>query len=150
MRPSDGRISLWPVAVIGFIVLLLAACITPVVRLNTTPPSDFVALKTSAKGSNTATASRYWDAAVRVVQWKYNRTSTLPAQAPADFSLTDESNKRVGGENEAARFAYWARLREDWLKAENWHTTYSFDLSWIARDLQYLWSAAMNFVSDHS
>jgi hypothetical protein len=148
MRPSDGRMSLWPLAVIALIVVLSAASITPVLRLNSAPPADFAALRISAKGADADLAGRYWDAAINVTQWKYSRTAALPEQAPEDFRLTGGNG--AGGENQAARFAYWARLREEWLKADNWHTAYSFDLNWIARDLGSLWSAVASFVNDHS
>jgi hypothetical protein len=147
MRPSDGKISIWPVGVIGLIVLLGVVSVTRIVRLNSEPPSDFVALRASTKGANSALAAGYWDAAVKVIQWKNERTSGLPEQAPADFRLAGDASK-ANGEDRAARLAYWAKLREEWLKAENWHTTYSFDLSWMVRDAQSVWRAALTFFSN--
>src|ERR1700688_2669511 len=105
MRPDDGRVNLWPAAVVAFIVILAAASITPTVRLNTTPPSDFVALRASTTGADNALAARYWESAVSVIQWKYNRTSTLPAQVPADFRLADVGGSVSRGENQGARLA---------------------------------------------
>jgi hypothetical protein len=148
MRPDYGRMSLWPVGVVAVIVILAVASITPVVRLNSAPPSDFVALRSSAKSSDAARAAGYWDAAVSVVQWKYSRTSSLPEQVPVDFRLVDESGKGTNGDSPAARAAYWEELREEWLKADNWHTTYSFDMSWIVRDVLALSRAVTNFVRD--
>jgi hypothetical protein len=150
MRPDDGRMSLWPLAVIAFIVILAAASITPTVRLNTAPPPDFVALRASAKGPDADMAGGYWETAVSVIQWKYTRTSALPEEAPVEFRRADNSGKGANGESQAARLAYWARLREEWLKADNWHTTFSFDLSWAVRDAQSVSRAAMNFVRDHT
>lgn len=149
MRPSDGKISLWPVGVIGFIVVLAAASITPIVRLNAEAPSDFVAPRASIKDSSAALSTGYWNAAVNVIQWKYSRTSALPEQAPADFSLSDAAGNARHGEDESERHAYWAKLREEWLRADNWHTTYSFDLLWMVRDFQSLWRVLENFASDH-
>ena len=149
MSTNYGRMGLWPVAVIAFIVVLAAASITPTVKLNTAPPSDFVTLRASAKGPDTDMARGYWEAAVRVIQWKYTRTSTLPLQPPVDFRLADDSGKGANEESPAARVAYWARLREEWLKADNWHTTYNFDVSWMARDAESVSRAATNFVRDH-
>jgi hypothetical protein len=134
--------------VVGVIVILAVASITPVVRLNTAPPSDFLALRSSAKGSDTAIAEGYWEAALNVIQWKYSRTSALPEQATADFRLAEDSGKAANGDNPAVRAAYWAKLREEWLKADNWHTTYSFDMSWMIRDVQALARAVTNFVRD--
>src|ERR1039458_8554996 len=82
MSTNYGRMGLWPVAVIAFIVVLAAASITPTVKLNTAPPSDFVTLRASAKGPDTDMARGYWEAAVRVIQWKYTRTSSLPLFEP--------------------------------------------------------------------
>jgi hypothetical protein len=141
--------SLWPVAVIGVIVVLAVASITPVVRLNPAPPSDFVALRSSAKGSNAAMAEEYWAAAESVIQWKYNHTSALPEEVPAEFRLVDNGGKETTGESPVVRVAYWTKLREEWLKADNWHTTYSFDLSWMVRNVQALSRGVTNFVRDH-
>jgi hypothetical protein len=143
MRPTDGRTSLWPVGVVAVIVILSVASITPIVRLNTAPPSDFVALRSPAKGSDATKAAGYWEAAVSVIQWKYSRASALPEQVPADFRLAETS-----GDSQAARAAYWTKLREEWLKADNWHTTVNFDLSWMIRDIQALLRAVTNFVRD--
>jgi hypothetical protein len=149
MRPSDGRYSLWPVGVLAFIVVIAAASITPIVRLNSTPPSDFAALRATASRPDAAAAAGYWESAVSVIQWKYNRTSPLPEQAPAEFRLGDDSGKAATGVDRTARTAYWAKLREEWLKAENWHRTISFDLMWAVRDAQSLWHAIAGFVQDH-
>jgi hypothetical protein len=81
-----------------------------------------------------------------VIQWKYVRTSALPEQAPAEFRIADDTGKAVDG---ASRLAYWSKLREIWLKAENWHTTYSFDMSWMTNDVQFMSRAILNFVRDH-
>jgi hypothetical protein len=149
MRPDDGRLSLWPAAVIGVIVVLALASITPVLRLNPVPPSDFVTLKSSAKGPDAALAAGYWKSAESVVQWKYDRTSTLPEQIPADFRLADNSGNGITVESQGARSAYWAKLREEWLKSDNWHTTYSFDLSWMMNNALALSRGLTNFVKDH-
>jgi hypothetical protein len=140
---------LWPIVVIAFIVGLAAVSITLTVRLNTAPPSDFVTLRASAKGPDTDMARGYWVAAVSIIQWKYTRTSALPVQPPVDFKLVEDSGKGADEESQAARVAYWARLREEWLKTDNWHKTYSFDLSWMARDAESVSRAATNFVRDH-
>jgi hypothetical protein len=149
MRPNDGRLSLWPVAVIGVIGVLAVASITPVLRLNPVPPSDFVTFKSSAKGPDAALAAGYWKSAESVVQWKYDRTSNLPEQIPADFRLADTRGNGITGGSQAARSAYWAKLREEWLEANNWHTTYSFDLSWMVRNALDLSRGVTNFVRDH-
>ncbi len=141
MRPSEGRINLWPLAVIGFIVILAVASVTPVMRLNSTPPPDFVAVRATAKGPNTAEAQRYWDAAVQVIQWRYDRTGALPPQAPREFGPTD------GKTDDAARAAYWAKLRQEWLDADNWHKTITFDLTWMLHDLESVWRWIGDFFS---
>ena len=144
MRPSDGRISLWPLGVIGFILVLLVACITIVVRLNSAPPKDFVELRATAKGPNAAEAKRYWDSAVEAIQLKYSRTSALPAQMPPEFAPGN------GKADAAARQAYWAKLREEWLKSDNWHTTVTFDASWIMNDFQSVWRGFHDWSIDHT
>ena len=144
MRPSDGKISLWPMAVIGFIVVLAVASVTPVVRLNTTPPRDFLDLRATAKGPNAAEAQRYWDTAVQVIQWRYDRTSVLPLQPPAEFAHSDARSDNT------ARQAYWAKLREEWLKADNWHKTITVNISWMLNDAESVWRGIREWASDHT
>ena len=144
MRPSDGRISLWPLAVIGFIVVLAVASVTTVVRLNSAPPKGFLDLRATAKGANAAEAQRYWDNAVQVIQLRYGRTEVLPSQPPAEFALPDGKN------DSAARQAYWSKLREEWLKADNWHTTVTFDATWMLNDAQSVWRGLHDWAIDHT
>jgi len=144
MRPSDGRISLWPLAVIGFIVILTAASITPIVRLNSTPPKDFVNLRATAKGPNAAEAERYWDTAVQVIQWRFDRTAALPAQPPAEFAPAD------GRTDSAARQAYWTKLREEWLRPDNWHKTITFNVTWMWHDAQAIWQSIDEWLVNHT
>ena len=144
MRPSEGRINLWPLAVTGVIVILAVASITPVMRLNSAPPPDFVALRATAKGPNATEAQRYWDVAVQVIQWRYDRTSALPVQVPAEFKPGDG---KTDGE---ASPRYWAKLRQEWLVSDNWHKTITFDMSWILHDVQSLWGWLSNFFRNHS
>ena len=144
MRPSDGRISLWPIGVVGFILVLAVASVTQVVRLNSTPPKDFVNLRATAKGPNAAEAKRYWDTAVEVIQLRYSRTSALPVQAPAEFAPAD------GKFDGASRQAYWAKLREEWLKSENWHNSLSFDVSWMLNDVSAVWRGIHDWAIDHT
>jgi len=144
MKPSDGRISLWPLAVIGIIVILAAASVTPVVRLNSTAPKDFVNLRATAKGPNAAEAQRYWDTAVQVIQLRYDHTSGLPLQPPAEFAPAD------GRTDSVARQAYWKQLREEWLKADNWHKTITVNITWLLNDAQSLWRGIRYWAVDHT
>lgn len=146
MRPSDGGFSLWPVAVLGLVLLFAAFSITPTVQLKGVPPSDFTALRPPASGPRDASAGRYWEVATRVIQWKYSRTSQLPAQVPADFRLAAGNGKPDRIEDQGARAAYWAKLREEWLRPENWHTTYSVDLTWPAKSARNLSRMVMHFI----
>jgi hypothetical protein len=146
MRASDGRFSLLPAAILGFVLLLAALSITPAVQLKSVPPSDFAALRLSAAGRRDALAGGYWEVATRVTQWKYSRTSPLPAQAPADFKLAAGNGKPDRIEDQGARAAYWAKLREEWLRPENWHTTYGVDLTWPAKSARNLSRMVMQFI----
>jgi hypothetical protein len=138
MRPSEGRIRLWPLAMIASVLLLAGLSVTPSVKLNPVPPSDFV----SGVRSKPALVQGYWETAVRVIQWKYSRASPLPEQVPADFRLAGAANL----EDRAACAAYWAKLREEWLRPENWHTTYYVDLGWPLRAARNLSNGIMRFI----
>lgn len=147
MRPSDGRISLWPAVVITVVFTLAALSVTPTVKLNNAPPYDFVALRASAAGPKTEMAEKYWEVAARVIQWKYSRTSALPAEVPAGFTLSDSSATPYKIEDQAARATYWAKLREEWLRPDNWHTTYGVDWNWPVRNAKSLTRAIMQFIN---
>jgi hypothetical protein len=146
MRPSDGRFSLWPAAIIGIVLLIAALSITPAVQLKSAPPSDFAALRPPAALPKTALAGGYWEVATRVIQWKYSRTSPLPAQVPADFKLAAGNGKPDRIEDQGTRAAYWAKLREEWLRPENWHTTYGVDLTWPVKNARNLSRMVMQFI----
>jgi hypothetical protein len=150
MRPDDGRLSLWPVAVIGFFAILAAASITPVVRLNSNPPADFVSLPATAKGANPKQAAGYWETAVQVIQWRFLRTERLPEQVPPDFTLGDTTADRMSADEQAARAAYWSKLRQDWMKAENWHKTIEFDANWMIDDARAVSRGIHDFLVDHT
>jgi len=124
MRPSTGRISLWPAAVIGFVLVLAASSITFTSTLKAAPPADFV-----AAGPQSARAMAYWDVGVRVIQWKYARGTALPEQVPEEFRLAQDP-RHVVNDDRAARNAYWTKLREAWLRPENWQTGFKFEMSW--------------------
>ena len=103
MRPSTGRISLWPAAVIGFVLVLAALSITPTLTLQAAPPADFVDLSASPAASRAATAKAYWELAVRVIQWKYSRGGALPEQVPEEFRMPSNPGKAVAVEEGAVR-----------------------------------------------
>jgi len=83
---------------------------------------------------------------VRVIQWKYNRASALPELVPADFRLAGTTVQPANLEDRAARAVYWAKLREEWLRPDNWHTTYKLDLGWPLRSVRGLSNAVMRFL----
>ncbi len=149
MRPSDGRYSLWPLGVTLFILLIVVVSVQPSVKLNTSPPADFVALRASDTQSKDTIAKGYWNVAVNVIQWKYSRTAELPEQVPADFKVPDGTNKRASVEERAIRAAYWAKLRDEWIRPDNWHTAYSFNFRWIFHDLESLRRAIITLL-DHT
>ena len=144
MRPSEGRYSLWPVAVFLVVLVLAALSITPTVEFNNAPPSDFVPLHASDAGPKAALAGGYWEVAARVIQWKYSRTSSLPVQAPAEFAMS--TSKPDKSEDQVARTVYWVKLREEWLRPENWHTAYVVDLSWPERNAKSFSRAIKQFI----
>ncbi len=146
MRPSTGRISLWPVAVVAFVLVLAALSITPTLKLKAMPPSDFVGPKASAATPQAKLAEEYWGVAVRVIQWKYNRGEALPESVPEDFRLPHDTAQVTLTEDHAARIAYWSKLREDWLRPESWQTTFKFDFSWPARTAQNVTREVLQFI----
>lgn len=138
MRPSDGRFSLWPAAISMFFVVIVMVSVKPTMKLRADPPADFLALHASAN-PKVSFAKDYWDVAVHVTQWKYNRTATLPEQVPGDFMLPEDMDKPLTVEVRAIRVAYWEKLREEWLRPENWRTSYSIDITWFTSGCQTAW-----------
>jgi len=147
MRPSDGRFKLWPAAVILIVFVFAAVSTTPTVKLNSTPPADFVVLRGSAAGPEAALAKGYWEVTTRVIQLKYSRTTALPAEAPAEFRLVDGTGKPTKVEDQAARAAYWTKVRMEWLKPDNWHTSYGIDWEWPVRNAKDCSRAIMQFIN---
>lgn len=147
MRPSTGRISLWPVAVAGFVLVFALLSITPTVKLKASPPSEFSELRASAAAPQGALAAGYWGVAVRVIQWKYNRAHVLPEQVPDDFKLAHDTAQPALAEDRAVRSVYWAKLREEWLRPENWQTTYDLDLSWPVRNARSFAGDVLRFIN---
>jgi hypothetical protein len=134
--------------VVLFVVVVVVASITPAMHLKSDPPADFAALRASGKAPNAVLAGEYWDAAVKVIQWKYPRTTFLPEQIPGDFKL-EGNGRTVKGDDPGVRAAYWAKLRQEWLDAQNWKTTYSIDWSWPFRDVAFAVRELMTFFRNH-
>jgi hypothetical protein len=128
------------------IVVLSAVSITPATKLKAEAPADFIALRADGNAPDAALAAHYWKIASGVIQWKYNRASALPEQVPADFVLVANSGKPLTMPEQAARAAYWAKLREEWLVPENWHTAYTFDGNWALRSIQFFSNEVMRFI----
>src|SRR6516165_8076371 len=114
MRPSDGRISLWPIAVGVLVFVFVALSIESSLVLNSEPPSDFVNTQVLAGKAKPELAAKYWEVAVRLIQWKYSFASALPVRPPDDFALIGTGEERGNSENLAVRFTYWEKLREEW------------------------------------
>jgi hypothetical protein len=148
MRPDDGKFSLWPIAVVGFLAILAVASVTPVVRLNSSAPPDFAAVRAHGTSPNPAEAQAYWRTAADVLQWKYDRTTALPAAIPSEFTLADGTHNRP--EEQAARAAYWGKLRQEWLKSENWHKTVDFNASWIPNTVESVWQGVHDYLINHT
>lgn len=144
MRPSKGRISLWPAALTGLGLVLAALSISPTIKLKAVPPSDFVESRASAAAPQAALAAAYWEVAVRVIQWKYHRGNALPEQVPEDFRLVHDTAQPAVTE---ARIAYWAKLRKEWLRPENWQTTYDLDWSWPVRNARSMSREVWRFIN---
>jgi hypothetical protein len=146
MRPSEGIISLWPLVVLAVIVVLSAFTITPVTRLKVEAPTDFVEMRAFGGTANADLAMQYWRVATGVIQWRYSRAAALPEQMPADFVLPDTSGKPTESTGQAARATYWAKLRQEWPRPDNWRTTYSFDWHWALRGIRNLSNEALRFL----
>jgi len=132
--------------VIGFVLVLAALSITPTLKLKSEPPSDFVAQRASGTAAKDTAAAAYWEVAVRVIQWKYNRGTSLPEQVPEEFRLAADNGQAARTEDHAARAAYWAKLREEWLRPESWHTSISLDLSWPVRNAKSMSHDVLEFI----
>ena len=145
LRPSAGKIDLWPLAVLLVVALLVAVSVTPTVQLKTDPPADFTDVRFPGKAGNAALAGAYWETAVKVIQGKYARTSALPERIPDEFKPAGESEQAGQSREEQMRSLYWSKLREEWLLADNWSTAYRLDISWLTRDIGSIARSVVNF-----
>jgi hypothetical protein len=146
MRPSEGLISLWPVVVVAIIMVLGGFSISPVTKLQNEAPPDFTSVRVFGRPPDAALASQYWQIAVRITQWKYNRTASLPNQVPADFRMLTNLGTYPTLQEQQERIAYWDKLRDEWTRPDNWRTTYTFDLHWALRGARTLADDAMRFI----
>lgn len=64
-----------------------------------------------------------------------------------DFRLADELEKTSSAERRAIRAAYWAKLREEWIRPENWHSSYEISFVWILRDIESLERGIMSLIN---
>jgi hypothetical protein len=128
------------------VVVLSAISITPSTKLKSDVPADFIALRAGGNAPDAALAAHYWKIATGVIQWKYSKASGLPEQAPPDFALATDIGKPLSKTEQLARASYWAKLREEWLVPDNWHTTYALDGHWALHGLQILWDGTMRFI----
>lgn len=144
MRPSEGRISLWPAVVIGFVATMAALTVTPTMKLAIVPPPDFVGSSATTAPTKVSLASEYWQVVVGVIQWKYNRTAELPEQMPPEFRLV----QGTGGGDQLDRATYWKAARKEWNKPENWHRSYQVDWSWMINDAHSLSQAVSHLIRD--
>jgi len=135
------------VAVAGVVLVFALLSITPSVKLKAVPPAEFSELRAAAAVPRGAMAASYWGVAERVIQWKYNRAHALPEQVPDDFKLAHDSAQPALAEDRAVRSVYWAKLREEWLRPENWQTTYDLDLSWPVRNARSFAGDVLRFIN---
>lgn len=143
MRPSEGRLSLWPVAVLAIVIVLALLSFDLPLRLRATTPQEFrtAVAKTTGK-QNRQQADDYWLLAVNVVQWKYPFGSILPKDPPPEFALplAGAAERRDG---QAMRLQYWAALRQVWPQPAIWRHSLEFDVSWVEHSVD----SVVDFVS---
>jgi len=143
MRPSEGNITLWPIAVLTVTVILLLLSFDLPMRLQTQAPQQFRAVAVGFENKpNPEIADEYWNLTVSVVQWKYPYGSWLPQNPPSEFKLPVLSSAAKKG-GEAARQQYWSKLRELWPRPEIWRRQLEFDVSWVGRAVH----TVINFLS---
>ena len=143
MRPCDGRFSLWPLGVGIFVLVLVSLSVDTRTVLSTNPPADFLSLSTM-EGSRPELATKYWEIAERLIQWKYTFGSALPERPPDDFQTIGAGEKRSDS-HEPVRIAYWNKLREEWGRPDNWHRAFGFDFQWPERSARTLSHDIENF-----
>ena len=79
-----------------------------------------------------------------MIQWKYSRGTSLPEQVPEEFRLVHVPGQAT--DDGAARIAYWSKLREEWFRPENWHTTYALDFGWPVRNAESISREVLRFI----
>ena len=133
MRPSEGRLQLWPVAVFAFAVVLGLLSFSLNSRLTENAPREFRELPV-APGfkANPDVANEYWRSAVAIIQWKFPFGTMLPDEPPPEFRLLPGTHTRTAIAD-AARQQYWNKLRQLWSHPELWQRKLDFDVSWAGR-----------------
>lgn len=134
MRPSDNRLSLWPIAVIGIFIVVTLVSFHTGYRLRENVPGEFRDYAAYGGKPDPTTAAQYWQLTCDTVQWKYGFGASLPVAPPPEFKLPDNAARKPAAE--ASRQMYWARLRRLWERPEIWKRYYDFDPSWSWKAVQ--------------
>lgn len=146
MRPSDNRIKLWPVAVVGFFAVLIALSFHTGYRLRDVAPGEFRDLSVAGGKTDPEMADQYWKSAVGVLQWKFPRGTALPQNAPPEFVLLPDSDAHKKPSAGESRQLYWTQLKHLWPRPEVWYRNYEFDPSWSWRAAQSAIAGVSEFI----
>ncbi len=136
MRPSEGRLQLWPVAIAAMMLVVALLSFDVPLRLNHDPPQQYRNIQLApGRAANPELADQYWVLAVQVIQWKYPFGTALPQNPLPEFTATPDI---IARDRSAAgsRQQYWNLLRQLWSRPEVWHRTLEFDIGWVVRALE--------------
>ena len=113
--------------------LFVAASYSPIYRLRTIMPPQFVDAPSSwpaeKQASEAKIAKAYWDCAASQVQWRYGYGYRLPQNPPDDFSVASQ-NLGATSDDPATRARYWQKLQKAWYVPDNWTKSYQWDTRW--------------------
>ncbi|MGH9404789.1 MAG: hypothetical protein ACRD3D_03005 [Terriglobia bacterium] len=120
--PFKAHLFLILVAFIPTVIFAYLAT-RPVMRLEATPPADFLAAYPEWSSGHAAASVRlsqaYWDWAALHLVPGYPYGSKLPEQPPVSFEV-DGTSFPAGVEADVARERYWQKLRTLWVEPQSW------------------------------
>lgn len=139
-KPKHSGWWVWAIllALCGFFVYRSTR---PTIRLSADPPPSFFDYNQNwtpkERQEQSRLAEAYWRVAVRQIQGQYSPSSSLPADPPPQFRISDAAQS-LESDMSAARILYWHRLRDAWNRHNSWVISYGWNTDWVDSTLNTL------------
>jgi hypothetical protein len=133
-KPRPKKPAWYWMLTIGFCLFFIYRSTIPILRLQSSPPPEFIdnARKMSHDPGQpeSRVALAYWNVAVDSIQAKYPPKKSLPAAPPPEFRIDSKLTGQSANSDED-RAIYWHRLRDVWSDNEVWQESHGWNTEWF-------------------